>query len=97
MGNIIKINVKPSLLQWAREESGFGIEEIAKKLKIKPERYVNWETNGQNIPLGKLKEISRQYKRQLAIFFLPDTPPKLKLPKDFRNIKALGTGNLIRE
>jgi hypothetical protein len=26
-----------------------------------PERYVNWEKNGQNIPLGKLKEISRQY------------------------------------
>jgi Zn-dependent peptidase ImmA (M78 family) len=52
-----------------------------------PERYVNWEKNAQNIPLGKLKEISRQYKRQLAIFFLPDTPPKLKVPKDFRNIK----------
>ena len=92
MGNIIKINVKPSLLQWAREQSGCGIEEIAKKLNIKPERYVNWEESGQNIPLGKLKEISRQFKRQLAIFFLPDPPPKLKIPKDFRNIKFRGLG-----
>lgn len=88
MGNTIKINVKPSLLQWAREQSGYDIEEIAKKLNIKPERYVNWEENGQNIPLGKLKEISRQFKRQLAIFFLPDTPPKLKAHKDFKNIKS---------
>ena len=92
MGNTIKINVKPNLLQWAREQSGYCIEEIAKKLNIKPERYVNWEENGQNIPLGKLKEISRQFKRQLAIFFLPHPPPKLKIPKDFRNIKFRGTG-----
>ncbi len=96
MGHAIRININPQLLQWAREESGFKVDEIAQKLKIRPERYIEWEKTGKDIPLGKLKNIAQQYKRQLAIFFLADVPPKLKIPKDFRNLSLRDRG-LSRE
>ncbi len=96
MAHAIKITINPGLLQWAREEAGYKIDEIAAKLKIKPERYTNWEQTGIDIPLGKLKEIARRYKRQLAVFLLPNAPPKIKTPKDFRNL-SLQHGGLSKE
>jgi Zn-dependent peptidase ImmA (M78 family)/transcriptional regulator with XRE-family HTH domain len=87
MGQAIWININPGLLQWAREEAGYQVDEIAGKLNVDPERYQSWEKTGADVPLGKLKTIAKQYKRQLAMFFMKDVPPKLKLPKDFRNLK----------
>ena len=82
----LKIKANPGVLQWAREESGFSVEDIAYKIQVKPERYLLWETKENIIPYGKLKELAKQYKRQIAVFFLPSPPPKIKKPKDYRNL-----------
>lgn len=82
----IEVNINPGILTWAREEAGFEPSEIADKVNISVDRYEIWERNGQNIPLGKLKSLAGQYKRQLAVFFLPNVPEKIKKPKDFRNL-----------
>ncbi len=82
----IEVNINPGVLRWAREEAGFDPSEIAEKVNISIDRYKVWEKKGQNIPLGKLKTIAGQYKRQLAVFFLPDIPDKIKKPKDYRNL-----------
>jgi len=82
------------ILQWAREEAGYQQPaDIAAKLHIPTERYIMWETNGKEIPLGMLKDLANHYKRQLAVFLLPTPPPKLKKPKDFRNL-AIGQAEL---
>ena len=83
----IAININPELLRWAREESGYSYEEISDKLDIAIERYKDWEEHGHSIPYGKLKLIAKNFKRQIATFFLPETPPKQKLPKDYRNFE----------
>ncbi|HLC60897.1 MAG TPA: XRE family transcriptional regulator [Candidatus Nanoarchaeia archaeon] len=94
MPQTIKIQVNPQVLQWARKEAGYKQpEDIAVKLHIPTERYTNWETTGKEIPLGMLKSIANYYKRQLAVFLLPAPPPKLKKPKDFRNL-AVSKGEL---
>lgn len=80
------------MLKWARREAGYTAEEIAQRLDIETERYMNWETTGTDIPWGKLKEISKQYKRQLAVFFLPKAPPDTQKPSDYRNIKRSCSG-----
>ena len=77
----IEVNINPGVLRWAREEAGFDPSEIADKVNISIDRYKVWEKKGQNIPLGKLKTIAGQYQRQLAVFFLPDIPEKIKKPK----------------
>jgi Zn-dependent peptidase ImmA (M78 family)/DNA-binding XRE family transcriptional regulator len=82
----IEVNINPSILKWAREEAGFDQSEIADKVSVSVDRYKSWEKKGQNIPLGKLKNIAGQYKRQLAVFFLSDVPEKINKPKDFRNL-----------
>ncbi len=82
----IEVNINPGILRWAREEAGFDASEIAEKVNVSIEHYKIWEKKGKNIPLGKLKKIAGQYKRQLAIFFLPDVPEKINKPKDFRNL-----------
>ena len=93
MPQTIKIQVNPQVLQWARKEAGYRQpEDIAVKLHIPTERYTNWETTGKEIPLGMLKSIANYYKRQLAVFLLPAPPPKLKKPKDFRNLAVSQAG-----
>lgn len=86
MSKNIKIQVNPEVLTWAREEAGYTPAEIAKKLKVSIDRYAEWESGFQSIPLGKLKQIAQSYKRQLAVFLLSATPPKTKMPRDFRNL-----------
>jgi Zn-dependent peptidase ImmA (M78 family) len=82
----IEVNINPQILKWAREEAGFDPSEIAEKVKMPVDEYKIWEKKGVNIPLGKLKNIAGQYKRQLAVFFLPEVPEKINKPKDFRNL-----------
>jgi Zn-dependent peptidase ImmA (M78 family) len=84
----IEVNINPDILKWAREEAGFDAAEIAVKVKMPVDRYKNWEKKGLNIPLGKLQSLAGQYKRQLAVFFLPKVPDKINKPKDFRNLSA---------
>lgn len=82
----INVNINPGVLLWARQEAGYNVTEVALKLAITSDRYVYWEKEGKEIPLGKLKNLAVYYKRQLAVFFLPKVPSKIKKPKDFRNL-----------
>ena len=83
----IALNINPQVLRWAREEAGYDVSEIAEKVDISPEQYKLWEKEGKNVPLGKLKDLAGTYKRQLAVFLLPETPAKISKPKDYRNLK----------
>ncbi|MGH9948579.1 MAG: XRE family transcriptional regulator [Pyrinomonadaceae bacterium] len=82
----VELDINPSVLRWAREEAGFNPEEAAKKASTTPETYLEWESRGSRIPLGKLSSLASAYKRQIAVFFLPEAPPKLQRPTDFRNL-----------
>jgi Zn-dependent peptidase ImmA (M78 family) len=82
----ISVNINPKVLRWAREESGFEIREIAERVGVPINRYESWESDGEGVPLGKLKSIAGQYKRQLAVFFLEQTPEKVRKPQDYRNL-----------
>ena len=82
----VELDINPNVLRWAREEAGFDPDEAAKKASTTRDTYLEWESNGNRIPLGKLSSLASAYKRQLAVFFLPDAPSKLQKPNDFRNL-----------
>lgn len=82
----MKTRINPRVLKWAREESGLTVEKIAARLDIDAQRYSNWEVEESEIPFGKLRDIARLCKRQVAVFFLPSAPPKMRKPKDYRNV-----------
>jgi Zn-dependent peptidase ImmA (M78 family) len=83
----VNATANPRVLKWAREEAGFTAEAIAARLQVEVERYAQWENDGKDIPFGKLKDIARLCKRQIAVFLLPAVPPKTKKPTDYRNIR----------
>jgi Zn-dependent peptidase ImmA (M78 family)/transcriptional regulator with XRE-family HTH domain len=88
----VNIEVNPELLVWARTESGFDIDYIAKKTGVKESQLTKWESDGHDVPFDFLELLAKIYKRQVAVFFLPTAPPKNKKVKDCRNLKT-GAGD----
>lgn len=78
--------VKPELLVYAREESGFSLEAAAKKIPVKPERLLACEEGRERLTINQLRSLSNAYKRPLAFFFLPHPPPKTQTLRDFRRL-----------
>ena len=79
--------VEPELLQWARETSGYTLDEAAHRLGFKdPSRLADAEQGRTHLTLAKLREAARVYKRPLASFFLPRPPEPEPLPRDFRRL-----------
>ena len=89
MSKSVSLNINPLVLRWAREESGYTIPEAVNKLDVQEATYLEWEKTGSNIPFSVLKHLAGIYRRQIAVFFLPKTPPKTKKPTDYRNIRLL--------
>ncbi len=80
----ITTEVKPEVLKWLRESSGWTFEEVSKRLSTTVENACDIEEGKRKPTLRQLKILSAVYKRPLASFFL-DTPKESKpLPKDYR-------------
>ena len=84
----INVNINPSVLLWARQEAGYNIDEVATKLSVNSDLYEVWEKEGKDIPFGKLQNLATYYKRQIAVFFLPEVPAKIKKPDFIIDIDA---------
>ena len=82
----VTVKVNPQILIWARTERGFSVEEVASKLNFATDLLKRWERDGESIPFDALEDLAKTYKRQAAIFFLPEVPPKTRKPKDNRNL-----------
>ena len=78
--------VEPQLLVWARENSGFSVEEAARKASVSAQRLSGWES-GENSPTVKqLRKLAHIYNRPLAVFYLPQPPHEFQVPRDFRRL-----------
>lgn len=76
--------IEPKLLTWARETSGYTIDEISSKLKVDPEKVRSWEKGAEKLTIRALERLARHYKRPLSAFFLPKPPQEPGPPKDLR-------------
>lgn len=80
--------VTSQVLRWAREKSGFSIEEVAAKLAsvggITAETVGSWEEGYASPRLTALRKLAQLYKRPMAVFFLDEPPPEPVPPKNFR-------------
>jgi Zn-dependent peptidase ImmA (M78 family)/transcriptional regulator with XRE-family HTH domain len=88
MANTTPLTINPKVLKWAREESGYTVLQLITKLNIDEAEYSRWENTGNGIPFPALRVIAKILKRQIAVFFLPQTPQKVKRPTDFRNLTS---------
>ncbi len=89
MNTAIKAKINPSVLKWAREESGLTQEVLAKKIKSKPDQLVAWE-NGEDFPtMSQIRKIAENLKRTTAVFYFPKPPVSSKLLPDFRSFTGI--------
>ena len=80
------IGTNPKILKWARENAGFTIEEIAKKMNKDVDSFSLWE-NGKKIPTFKqLSTLSSIYRYPSAFFFDDIVPESKPLPVDYRTM-----------
>ncbi len=81
---LIRIDVNPEIIKWARESAGWSYEEVAKKLKISKERYQKIETGEKKLTFKQLKTLANIFKRPLSAFFLPNPPEEPTISSSFR-------------
>jgi Zn-dependent peptidase ImmA (M78 family)/DNA-binding XRE family transcriptional regulator len=85
-GKSFEVFVEPEVMVWARESIGRTIEEVAKRLDVSNDIIKRWENGEKKPTLNQLKNLAQYYKRPLGVFFLPDPPKELLIPKDFRTL-----------
>lgn len=77
---MIRVDVKPELLRWARERAGMEVDELAGKFP----RYREWESGETRPTLKQLERFARITHAAIGYFFLP-APPDEPFPiPDFR-------------
>ena len=80
-----KIKLQPDVLRWARERAGFNPDELAEKLKIRPQRVLEWERSGE-ISIAQVGKLAQRTYTPEGYLFL-DEPPEDSLPiADFRTV-----------
>lgn len=80
MVNYIPIN--PSVLIWARETSGFALNEITKSRQFA--NLEKWEAGEESPTYSQLEKLSEKYHRPIAVFFFPSPPQEEAIEKSLR-------------
>jgi Zn-dependent peptidase ImmA (M78 family)/DNA-binding XRE family transcriptional regulator len=78
-----EIRLSPEVLKALRGASGYGDEEIAKKLKTSKQKVISVEDDKSAFTLAQIKKLADIYKRPLAAFF-SDSIPALPKLVDYR-------------
>ncbi|OAX53435.1 XRE family transcriptional regulator [Xanthomonas graminis] len=86
MASRLKAKIKPEVLQWARESSGYTLASAAGALKINESVLGGWEAGEDAPSIPKLRQLAELYKRPLAVLYLPTPPMKFMPMRDFRRL-----------
>ena len=66
--------INPTIIQWARERSGYTLQEVAKSLNRDVATISNWESGAAAPTYIQLEKLADKYKRPVAMFFFPEPP-----------------------
>ena len=84
--------VNPLLLSWAREQSGFAPESVAKRVNVKPERLLAWERGETKPTVRQAQDLAKFYHRPFGLFFLPQPPVLPPLAAEYRRLTGIAPG-----
>jgi Zn-dependent peptidase ImmA (M78 family)/DNA-binding XRE family transcriptional regulator len=93
MSNQPAIAINPSLLVWARDQSGYGLERVAKRLKVKEDRIAEWEAGERQPTIRQVENLARMFHRPLSVFFLPRPPQLPPLATEYRRLPDVEPGH----
>ncbi len=78
--------INPKILIWAREQSGFSLDDIAKYFKKEPQFIQDWEDGASSPSFPQLEKLANKYKRPTALFFFPKAPQENPISQSFRTL-----------
>lgn len=84
--------VNPTVLTWARQESGYPPESVAKRLNVKPERLLAWERGEIRPTVRQAEGLAKFYRRPFGVFFLPQPPALPPLAAEYRRLPGVQPG-----
>lgn len=87
------IPVNPELLSWARQESGFELFRVAKRLNVKPEKVEAWESGEKQPTMRQVENLAKFLHRPLSVFFLPQPPQLTPLAAEYRRLPHVVPGH----
>jgi Zn-dependent peptidase ImmA (M78 family)/transcriptional regulator with XRE-family HTH domain len=76
--------VTPAVVQWARERSGYSIEDAARHFK----KIADWEAGDALPTYAQVEDMADRFKVPVAVFFFPEPPEVPPLEKSFRTLTA---------
>ena len=76
--------ITPAVVQWARERSGYSIEDAERHFK----KIAAWETGAALPTYVQVEEMADRFKVPVAVFFFPQPPEVPPLEKSFRTLTA---------
>lgn len=85
--------VNRSILTWAREESGYSRERVAKRLNVKEEKVAAWEEGDKQPTLRQLQNLANFFHRPFGLFFLPSPPELPPLALEYRRLSGVVPGH----
>ncbi len=81
-----QIPLNPDILRWARQMSGYSIDDVVLKMgrkSVTSETFHRWEDGSSSPTYSQLEKLAYDiYKRPLALFFFPE-PPQEETPRQF--------------
>jgi len=80
------------VLAWARQESGYPPEPVAKRLNVKPEHVLAWEQGEKKPTVRQAQELAKFYHRPFGVFFLPQPPVIPPLAAEYRHLPGVKPG-----
>src|SRR3989338_6492705 len=84
MASSPEIEVSPEVLKWARDTSGYSLEEAAKHAKLKQESIADWERAAAKIQFSDLERLAKAYRRPTTALLLDKPPAEQAMPPYFR-------------
>lgn len=88
MARTARARVNPDLIRWAREDTGYSVEEAAKKVGVSPERFAEWEADAAQPTIRQLRLLANACRRPLAVFYLATPPKKFQAMHDYRRLDS---------
>ena len=82
--------VNPTVLTWARQESGYPPEPVAKRRKL--ERLLAWERGDLKPTVRQAQNLAKFYRRPFGVFFLPEPPTLPPLAAEYRRLPGVRPG-----